>query len=184
MGIRSKILFFSLDRFVYFFGFRPMSTILFLLPPWTLPFILKRFGAQIGEGVIFRQGIRFINLSSRGFSDLRIGNNCYFGYECMFDLTGKILIEDDVTLSPRCTILTHQDVGNRPLANVYPATKGETVLRKGCWLGANVTILNNIVIGENSVVAASAVVTKNVKKNSAVGGLPARLIKDKLMQDQ
>ncbi|MGD9825931.1 MAG: DapH/DapD/GlmU-related protein [Desulfobacter sp.] len=184
MGIKSKILFFSLDKFVRFFGLSQMSTIIFFLPPWTLPFLLKRYGAQIGENVIFRQGIRFINLSSGGFSNLQIGNNCYFGYECMFDLTGKILIEDDVTLSPRCTILSHQDVGNRPLAKVYPATKGETILRKGCWLGANVTILNNVFIGENSVVAANAVVTKNVEKNTAVGGVPARLIKDKLIQDK
>ena len=184
MGIRSKILFFSLDTIVRFSGFNSMSTILFLLPPWTLPLLLRRFGAQIGEDVKFRQGIRFVNLSSGGFSNLQIGNNCYFGYECMFDLTGKILIEDEVTLAPRCTILSHQDVGHSPLSKVYPATKGETVLRKGCWLGANVTVLNNVVIGENSAVAASAVVTKNVEKNTAVGGVPARLIKDKLIQDQ
>ena len=184
MGIRSKILFFSLDQFVKVFGYSPMSTILFLLPPWTLPFVLKRFGAQIGERVIFRQGVRFINLSSEGFSNLKIGDNCYFGYECMFDLTGKILIEDEVTLSPRCTILTHQDVGDRPLAKIYPATKGETVLRKGCWLGASSTVLNNVIIKEKSVIAAGAVVTKNVEKNSLVGGVPARLIKDKLMQEK
>jgi acetyltransferase-like isoleucine patch superfamily enzyme len=163
MGIRSKMLFFSLDTIVRFFGLSPMSTILFLLPPWTLPLLLKRFGAQIGEDVKFRQGIRFVNLSSGGFSNLQIGNNCYFGYECMFDLTGKILIEDEVTLAPRCTILTHQDVGDRPLSKVYSATK--------------------VVIGENSAVAAGAVVTKNVEKNTAVGGVPARLIKEKLIKD-
>jgi acetyltransferase-like isoleucine patch superfamily enzyme len=184
MGIRSKILFLSLDTIARFWGLSPMSTIFFLLPPWTLPLLLKRFGAQIGEDVIFRQGTRFINLSSGGFSNLQIGSNCYLGYECMFDLTGKILIEDEVTLAPRCTILTHQDVGHRPLSKAYPATKGVTILRKGCWLGANVTVLNNVVIGENSVVAACAVVTKNVEKNTAVGGVPARLIKEKLIQDQ
>ncbi|MDF1553858.1 MAG: acyltransferase [Deferrisomatales bacterium] len=101
----------------------------------------------------------------------------------MFDLTGKISIEDEVTLAPRCTILTHQDVGQRPLAKVYPATRGETVLGKGCWLGANVTVLNSVVVGENSAVAAGAVVTKNVEKNTVVGGVPARLIKNKLIKD-
>lgn len=184
MGLKVKLLCFSIDAFQRFLGIRYLSTILYLLPPWTLPILLNRLGAAIGENVKFRQGTRFVNLSSGGFSNLQVGNNCYIGYECMFDLTGTITLEDNVTLAPRCTLLTHQDVGDRPLAKVYPAQKYHTQLKEGCWLGASVTVLGGVEIGKNSAVAAGSLVNKNVQQNTAVGGVPARLIKATLLREQ
>lgn len=178
MGLKSNILFFFLKKFVTCFGIEPMSTVIFLLPPWVLPSLLKMFGAEIGYDVKFRQGTRFVNLSSGGFTNLQVGNNCYFGYECLIDLTGKVTIEDNVALSPRCTVLTHQDVGNRPLSRIYSAKKGHTKLKQGCWIGANATILGGVEVGENSVVSAGSLVIKNVEKNTVVGGVPASVIKN------
>jgi acetyltransferase-like isoleucine patch superfamily enzyme len=48
---------------------------------------------------------------------------------------------------------------------------------KKVWLGANVTILQGVTIGENAIVAAGAVVTKDVPANAIVGGVPAKVIK-------
>ena len=48
---------------------------------------------------------------------------------------------------------------------------------KGCWIGSEVTILDGVEIGDNSVVAAGAVVTKSFPENSIIGGVPARLIR-------
>jgi acetyltransferase-like isoleucine patch superfamily enzyme len=50
-------------------------------------------------------------------------------------------------------------------------------IKKNAWIGANATILPGVTIGENSVVAAGAVVSKNVPDNAVVGGVPARIIK-------
>jgi acetyltransferase-like isoleucine patch superfamily enzyme len=47
----------------------------------------------------------------------------------------------------------------------------------GVWIGANVTILPGVTVGENAVIAAGAVVTKDVPANSIVGGNPARVIR-------
>ncbi|KRL67233.1 isoleucine patch superfamily acetyltransferase [Companilactobacillus versmoldensis DSM 14857 = KCTC 3814] len=51
-------------------------------------------------------------------------------------------------------------------------------LEKGVWLGANVTVLPGVTVGENSIVGASSVITKDVPKNSVVVGSPAKKIRD------
>jgi acetyltransferase-like isoleucine patch superfamily enzyme len=48
---------------------------------------------------------------------------------------------------------------------------------KRVWLGANVTVLQGVTIGENAIVAAGAVVTKDVPANTIVGGVPAKILK-------
>lgn len=56
----------------------------------------------------------------------------------------------------------------------YPAP---IVLGKNVWVGSNATILQGVTIGDNAVVGAGAVVTKDVEANTIVGGVPAKLIK-------
>lgn len=50
-------------------------------------------------------------------------------------------------------------------------------LKRNCWIGAGATILSGITVGENAVVAAGAVVTKDVENNTVIGGNPAKVIK-------
>ncbi|MCZ2083871.1 MAG: sugar O-acetyltransferase, partial [Flavobacteriales bacterium] len=54
---------------------------------------------------------------------------------------------------------------------------GKIHIKKNAWIGANVTILQGVTIGENSVVAAGAVVSKDVPDNTIVGGIPAKILK-------
>ncbi len=54
---------------------------------------------------------------------------------------------------------------------------GPIHIRKNAWIGAGATILPGVTIGENAVVAAGAVVSKDVPANSIVGGVPAKIIK-------
>ena len=56
-------------------------------------------------------------------------------------------------------------------------TTGKIQIKKNVWIGANATILQGVTIGENSVVAAGAIVSKDVPDNSVVGGIPAKVIK-------
>ena len=51
------------------------------------------------------------------------------------------------------------------------------VLKRNCWIGAGATILPGVTVGENAIVGAGAVVTKDVEPNTVVGGIPAKLIK-------
>lgn len=56
-------------------------------------------------------------------------------------------------------------------------TAGHIHIKKNAWIGAHASILQGVTIGENSIVAAGSVVTKDVPDNVLVGGIPAKIIK-------
>lgn len=159
-------------------GNRPelQAALIGLLPNWLALLSLRRWGARVGEKTLIREGVRLTNLHRGGFSRLAVGRHCYLGPAALLDLTGELVLEDEVTLSPRVTLLTHVDLGRRPLAAVYPCKVFRTVLRRGCWIGACSTVLGGVEIGEKAVVAAGAVVTKSVPAGALVGGVPARFL--------
>lgn len=106
---------------------------------------------------------------------LSIGKNVFINHACSFLDMGGITIEDEVLIGPKVNLITE----NHPLhPNDRNAliTKPITIKRRA-WIGANVTILPGVTIGENSVVAAGAVVSKDVPDNTVVGGVPAKFIK-------
>ena len=107
--------------------------------------------------------------------NIRVGKNVFVNHSCEFMDRGGITIGDDVLIGPKVNLVTI----NHPLD---PATRRSThcapiVLEKGVWLSAAVTVMPGVTIGENSVVAANAVVTSDVPSNTVVGGIPARFIK-------
>ena len=126
------------------------------------------------------------------FSHIRsgsiIGNNCNIGKDVYIDvgvtignnvkiqngvsLYNGIIIDDDVFLGPHAVFTN--DLQPRAFSKDWQITK--TVLRKGCSIGANATILCGNVIGAYSMVAAGAVVTHDVAPFSLVMGNPARII--------
>ncbi|MBE6056056.1 hypothetical protein FDB88_16830 [Clostridium sporogenes] len=63
------------------------------------------------------------------------------------------------------------------LFSYYKRKQAPVILQEGCWLGENSTILCGVTIGKCSIVAAGAVVTKDVPDYTIVGGVPAKIIK-------
>jgi acetyltransferase-like isoleucine patch superfamily enzyme len=106
-----------------------------------------------------------------------IGSGCWVNVACLFDLAASITIGDRVAFGPQVTLLTStHDIGSSSyrtgtLKNL-PITIGD-----GCWLGARSTILPGVTVGPGSVVAAGAVVNKDVPPNTLVAGVPAQVIK-------
>jgi len=139
---------------------------------------LRLAGSKIGKNNVINR-CEFVNIRCRGFSGLKIHNLCYIGYGCMFDLAESISLGNNVTLANRVTIMTHTNVGhkNHPLQKYINRTFKPTILKDGCFIGANATILAGVTIGKNSVVGAGSVVTKNVPTNTIVGGKPAKTIR-------
>ncbi len=91
-----------------------------------------------------------------------------------FSASGGIEIEDDVMIAPCVRIATiNHDFKNRHTIYRY----GKVIIKKNAWIGMNVTILPGVTIGENAVVAAGAVITKDVPDNAVVAGVPAKTIK-------
>lgn len=105
----------------------------------------------------------------------QIGKNVFINHACVFLGLGGIIIEDEVLIGPRVT-LTSED---HPVeASKRKALIGKTiVIKRNAWIGAGATILPGVTVGENSVVAAGAVVTKDVSPNTLVGGVPAKVMK-------
>jgi acetyltransferase-like isoleucine patch superfamily enzyme len=103
--------------------------------------------------------------------NIRVGRNVFVNHACEFMDRGGIRIEDDVLIGPKVnlTTISHPlDPANRRSTFCAPI-----VIRKGAWLGAAVSVMPGVTIGENAVVAANAVVTRNVPDNTVVGGIPA-----------
>ena len=107
--------------------------------------------------------------------NIRVGRNVFVNHACEFMDRGGITIGDDVLIGPKVNLVTI----NHPLD---PARRRATycapiVIERGAWLGAAVSVMPGVTIGKNAVVAANAVVTKDVPPNAIVGGVPARFIR-------
>ena len=105
----------------------------------------------------------------------QIGKNVFINFDCVFLDLGGITIDDNVQLAPKVSLLSE----GHP---IEPSRRHSLIpkpihIRKNAWIGAGATILQGVTIGENAVVAAGAIVTKDVPDNVIVGGIPAKIIK-------
>ncbi len=107
---------------------------------------------------------------------ISLGKNVFINHACSFLDLGGITIEDEVMVGPRVNITSEDhpvDVSSRK--TLVPS---EVIIRKNAWIGAGAIILPGVTVGENSVVAAGAVVRKDVPPNTVVGGVPAKILKE------
>ena len=102
------------------------------------------------------------------------GKNVFINHSAVLSASGGIEFQDGVAVAPGVRIATiNHDFNNRHTIYTY----GKVTVKKNVWIGMGATICPGVTIGENSVVAAGAVVTKDVPDNVVVGGVPARIIK-------
>ncbi len=156
-----------------------LQTYISKIDPSFLPPLLKKYGAKMGQNVSFNGTIRIDNSqkSPKPFQNLHIGNHCFIGSSVFFDLPEIITLEDHSILSAGVSILTHQDCGDRPMSKYYQRKTGAVTIGRGSWVGANVTILAGVSIGEMCVIAAGSVVTSDVEPYSVAAGIPAKIVK-------
>jgi hypothetical protein len=96
--------------------------------------ILRQFGAHVEHGNL--HGPLVIHNADDDYSNLRIGRRVHLGRDVLLDLTAPLTIEAEATISMRTVILTHEDVGNRPLAEPYPRKVESTIIGAGAYIGA------------------------------------------------
>ena len=149
-----------------------------------LPYIRGKGQLLIGNNVYIsgKIGIGFASSPTLESPTLRIGNNSFIGHDCMFQMRKNITIGDHCLLAGGIII---QDNNGHPLdpqsrkAN-QPVSDDEVhpvIIKDGAWIGRRVMILKGVTVGENSVVGAGAVITKDIPDNAVAAGNPAKVIK-------
>ncbi|MFD2599074.1 sugar O-acetyltransferase [Sphingobacterium corticis] len=127
-------------------------------------------GAEIDESVTI-----FTPLHINYGKHTKIGKNVFINFDCVFLDMGGITIEDGVLIAPKVSLLSE---GHGILPEERQSLIPKPIhIKKNVWIGAGAIILQGVTIGENAVVAAGSVVSKDVPDNAVVGGIPAKLLK-------
>ena len=107
--------------------------------------------------------------------NITVGKNVFINTGCRFQDQGGIRIGNDVLIGHNVVLATlNHDFAPYNRATMHPAP---VHIEDRVWIGANATVVPGVTIGENSIVAAGAVVTKDVPPNTIVGGVPAKVLK-------
>ncbi|MES2646997.1 MAG: DapH/DapD/GlmU-related protein [Bacteroidota bacterium] len=140
-------------------------------PAETRDLLSQITGSEIHDSVVVFTPL-YINYGK----NIIIGKNVFINFDCVFLDLGGITIEDNVLIAPKVSLLSEgHPVSPEDRHSLVP---GHIHIKKNAWIGAGATILPGVTIGENAVVAAGAVVSKDVPANTVVGGIPARHIKN------
>ena len=107
--------------------------------------------------------------------NITVGENVFINACCHFQDHGGVTIGDGCQIGHNVVFATlNHEMAAERRSVTYPAP---IVLGKNVWIGSNTTILQGVTIGDNAVIAAGAVVNRDVAANTVVGGIPARFIK-------
>jgi acetyltransferase-like isoleucine patch superfamily enzyme len=108
--------------------------------------------------------------------NLRIGRNVFVNQGCRLDDIGGIELDDDVLLGPGVRLISSGHPLD-PALRRRQVTADPIVIGRNVWIGAGATVLQGVTIGDDAVVAAGAVVTRDVPAAVLVAGVPARVVK-------
>lgn len=107
--------------------------------------------------------------------NITVGKRVFINSGCCFQDQGGITIGDDCLIGQQVVIATlNHDQNPKKRGNMTPAP---VKIGNRVWIGAHATILPGVTVGDGAIVAAGAVVTKNVPENTVVAGVPAKIIK-------
>ena len=141
---------------------------------------LSKQGVTIGDNVsILKNTIIECTGVIRNLGEgLVIGNNVGIAQGAFIQVRGRVVIGNDVIFGPNVSIFseTHNfDDPDIPVKLQGETRKGVTI-EDGAWIGTRAIILDGVTVGRNSVVAAGAIVTRDVPPGAIVGGIPAKPI--------
>jgi acetyltransferase-like isoleucine patch superfamily enzyme len=106
---------------------------------------------------------------------ISIGKNVFINHACTFLDMGGITIGDNVLIGPKVNLVSENhpvDPSQRKFLIGKPI-----VIKNNAWIGAAATILAGVTVGENSIVGAGSIVTKDVPDNTIVAGNPAKFLR-------
>lgn len=133
---------------------------------------------QIGTNFFCCKGC---SLLADGGGKITIGHRCALNMNVIVnsEINGEIVIGNNVLIGPNVVMRSTNHTYSSPNLLIWQQghTPDKIVICNDVWIGANSTILAGVTIGEGAIVAAGAVVTKDIQAYSIVGGVPAKILK-------
>lgn len=130
---------------------------------------------RIGDGVALDRGVTLlISGESRGAEKVIIGRTAYLNRATMIDASERIEIGANAMIGPFCYITDHDHV----IGSADDLVSAPTRIGERCWIGAHVTILKGVTIGEDTVIGAGSVVTRSLPARVIAVGNPARVLRE------
>lgn len=142
--------------------------------------IMLKLGCSVSSSSYIEGGQTFHNGFYKGENrhpNLAIGDECYIGRNCCFDVTSPIILEKNITLGMHVSILTHFDAGHSYIAADYPKTFAGVQIDEGAYVGASTLLLPGVHIGKGALIAAGSVVTTSIPAGMMAAGVPAKVLK-------
>ena len=140
----------------------------------TMPFT-EEYDALVGQLFpVMGENSRIVTpLKGVRFNNVSIGKNVVINSDCLMMAAGGITIEDEVMIAANAQLISNNhDLDNRWIITCKPVR-----ICRRAWIGAGATILPGVTVGENAVVGAGSVVTKDVEADTIVAGNPAKVIR-------
>jgi putative colanic acid biosynthesis acetyltransferase WcaF len=138
--------------------------------------LLRWFGAEIGEGVVIKPGVRV-----KYPWHLKIGNDCWLGEDCWIDNLATVELGHDVCVSQGAYLCTGNHDWNDP---AFGLMLGPITLRNGSWLGARTIVAPGVTLGEHAVAAAGSVVSKSIPAWTVWAGNPAAFVRHRSISNE
>lgn len=110
-------------------------------------------------------------------AELRIGDRCFFNHNCSITCAERVTIGNECNIANNVVIVDHDHHITCDGVSERLCT-GPVRIGNKVWVGANATILSGVSIGDGAVIAAGAVVNRDVPAHTIVGGVPAKVIKE------
>lgn len=134
--------------------------------------LLRPFFKKAGKNLQIASGVIINHIDK-----LSVGDDVYIAHNVWINATGGISIDDKVIIGPFSVIVTTEHVFENGFVSNGDSLIAPINIGKGTWLASHVVLTSGITIGEGCLVSAGAVVTKDIDKNTMVGGVPAKNIK-------
>ncbi len=140
-----------------------------------------RFYMKVGKHTVLRRNVELLSLSSKT-DHIVIGNNCLINTKCVLDgRNHKTIIGNNVDIAREVIIF---NLEHDPHNDYHKTKGGDVIIEDYVWIGARSIILPGVKIGKGAIIAAGAIVTKDVPPFAIVGGIPAKIIGERKSNPQ
>lgn len=135
--------------------------------------LIKQIFGKTGENIIVEPSF----YCDYGYN-IEVGENFYMNHNCVILDCNKVVFGDNVLVGPNCSFYTplhpmDAETRNTGVEKALPITVGNNV-----WFGGSVTVLPGVTIGDNAVIGAGSVVTKDIPANTLAVGNPCKVVRN------